>query len=150
VQREIAVTQYEKAIQSAFREVADALAVRGTVDKQVSAQQSLVNAFAETYRLSSSRYDKGIDNYLSVLDAQRSLFAAQQGLVSLRLAKLANQVQLYAVLGGGWKVEKQTALSRPNSKSTLETQPTGSPRERGRDSVASSAPAPNDGKHFAV
>jgi outer membrane protein, multidrug efflux system len=103
VQREIAVAQYEKAIQSAFREVADALAVRGTVDQQVAAQQSLVNALAETYRLSNSRYDKGIDSYLSVLDAQRSLFAAQQGLVFLRLAKLANQVQLYAVLGGGWR-----------------------------------------------
>ena len=103
VQREIAVTQYEKAIQSAFREVADALAVRGTVDQQVAAQQSLVNALAETYRLSNSRYDKGIDNYLRVLDAQRSLFAAQQGLVFLRLAKLANDVQLYAVLGGGWQ-----------------------------------------------
>jgi outer membrane protein, multidrug efflux system len=109
VQREIAVTQYEKAIQSAFREVADALAVRGTVDQQVSAQQSLVNAFAETYRLSTSRYDKGIDSYLGVLDAQRSLFAAQQGLVFLRLAKLANDVRLYAVLGGGWEIENQPA-----------------------------------------
>ena len=103
VQREIAVTQYEKVIQSAFREVADALATRGTVDQQVAAQQSLVNAATETYRLSVSRYDKGIDNYLTVLDAQRSLYAAQQGLVSLRLAKLANQVRLYAVLGGGWQ-----------------------------------------------
>ena len=99
VQREIAVTQYEKAIQNAFREVADALAVRGTVDQQVAAQQSLVNAVAETYRLSNSRYDKGIDSYLSVLDAQRSLFAAQQGLVSLRLAKLANQVQALRRVG---------------------------------------------------
>jgi multidrug efflux system outer membrane protein len=108
VQREIAVTQYEKAIQSAFREVADALAVHGTVDQQVEAQQSLVHAFAETYRLSNSRYDKGIDSYLSVLDAQRSLYAGQQGLVSLRLAKLANQVRLYAVLGGGWEMEKQS------------------------------------------
>lgn len=103
VQREIAVTQYEKAIQSAFREVADTLAKRGTVDQQVAAQQSLVNAFAETYRLSNSRYAKGIDSYLGVLDAQRSLFAAQQVLVYLRLSKLANQVQLYAVLGGGWQ-----------------------------------------------
>jgi multidrug efflux system outer membrane protein len=103
VQREIAVTQYEKAIQSAFREVADALAARGTVDQQVSAQQSLVHAATETHRLSVSRYDKGIDDYLTVLDAQRSMYAAQQGLVSLRLAKLANQVQLYAVLGGGWQ-----------------------------------------------
>jgi multidrug efflux system outer membrane protein len=101
VQREMALTQYESAIQSAFREVADALAVRGTVDQQVSAQESLVHAVAETYRLSTSRYDKGIDSYLSVLDAQRTLYAAQQGLVSLRLAKLANQVRLYAVLGGG-------------------------------------------------
>jgi multidrug efflux system outer membrane protein len=105
VQQKIAVTQYEKAIQSAFREVADALAVRGTVDQQVTAQQSLVHAVAETYRLSISRYDKGIDSYLSVLDAQRSLYAGQQGLVSLRLAKLANQVRLYAVLGGGWEIE---------------------------------------------
>jgi multidrug efflux system outer membrane protein len=109
VQREIAVTQYEKAIQSAFREVADALATRGTVDQQVAAQQSLVNAAAETHRLSVSRYDKGIDSYLTVLDAQRSLYAAQQGLVSLHLVKLANQVQLYAVLGGGWEDEKSPA-----------------------------------------
>jgi multidrug efflux system outer membrane protein len=105
VQREIAVTQYEKAIQSAFREVADALAIRGTVDRQVEAQQSLVHAVAETYRLSNSRYTMGIDSYLSVLDAQRSLYTAQQALVSLHLAKLSNQVTLYAVLGGGWKME---------------------------------------------
>jgi len=105
VQREMAVAQYQKAIQSAFREVADELAARGTVDRQVSAQESLVHAVSETHRLSSSRYDKGIDSYLSVLDAQRSLYGAQQGLVSLRLAKLANQVRLYAVLGGGWHEE---------------------------------------------
>ncbi|MGA2174752.1 MAG: efflux transporter outer membrane subunit [Verrucomicrobiota bacterium] len=103
VQCEIALTQYEKAIQSAFREVADALAIRGTVDQQIEAQQSLVQAVAETYRLSNSRYNMGIDSYLSVLDAQRSLYAAQQGLVSLRLAKLANRVTLYAALGGGWE-----------------------------------------------
>ncbi|MCL4179650.1 MAG: efflux transporter outer membrane subunit [Verrucomicrobia bacterium] len=103
VQREIAVTEYEKAIQSAFREVADALAVQGTVDQQLNAQQSLVDAFAHTYRLANSRFDKGIDSYLGVLDAQRSLFAAQQVLVFLRLEKLANQVALYAVLGGGWQ-----------------------------------------------
>ena len=103
VQREIAVAQYEKAIQSAFREVADVLAVCGTVDQQVAAQQSRVQAFAETYRLSYSRYDKGIDSYLGVLDAQRSHFAAQQGLVFLRLSKLNSAVRLYAVLGGGWE-----------------------------------------------
>lgn len=101
VQREIAVAQYEKAIQSAFRDVADALAVRGTVNQQVSAQQSLVNALSETHRLATSRFDKGIDSYLGVLDAQRSLFAAEQVLVLLRLEQLTSQVRLYAVLGGG-------------------------------------------------
>ena len=109
VQREIAVTQYEKSIQGAFREVADALAVQGTVNRQIAAQQSLVDAVAETYRLSNVRYTRGIDSYLSVLDAQRSLYAAQQGLVSLRLAKLSSDVKLYAVLGGGWQVDETVA-----------------------------------------
>jgi multidrug efflux system outer membrane protein len=102
VQHEMALTQYEKSIQSAFRDVADALAVRGTVGQQVAAQESLVKASAETYRLAAFRYDRGIDSYLGVLDAQRSLFASQQVLVFLNLEKLASQVRLYAVLGGGW------------------------------------------------
>ena len=105
VQREIAVTQYEKAIQSAFREVADVLAVRGTVNQELSAQQSLVHASAETYRLSNSRYEKGIDSFLSVLDAQRSLFAAQQVMVYLQLTKFASEVRLYAILGGGGQID---------------------------------------------
>jgi multidrug efflux system outer membrane protein len=101
VDREITVAQYEKAIQTAFREVADALAVQGTVGRQIAAQQSLVEAVTETYRLANMRYTKGIDSYLGVLDAQRSLYAVQQGLIALRLAGLANQVTLYKVLGGG-------------------------------------------------
>jgi multidrug efflux system outer membrane protein len=100
-EQEIALVQYEQSIQTAFREVADSLAVQGTVDEQLAAQQSLVRATAETYRLSEARYLKGIDSYLGVLVAQRSLFAAQQGLVALNLSKRANQVRLYAVLGGG-------------------------------------------------
>ncbi|MBN1417572.1 MAG: efflux transporter outer membrane subunit [Planctomycetes bacterium] len=100
-EREIAVTQYERAIQIAFREVADALAVRGTVDRQIAAQRSLVEAVAETHRLADLRYTQGIDSYLGVLDAQRALYAARQGLISLRLAGIANQVRLYQVLGGG-------------------------------------------------
>jgi len=99
--REIALTQYERAIQAAFRDVADTLAVQGTVDDRLAAQQSLVSAAAETFRLASIRYDKGIDSYLGVLDAQRALYAAHQGLVTLRLEKRANQVRLYAALGGG-------------------------------------------------
>lgn len=100
-EREIALAQYEKTIQTAFRETADALAVQSTINLQVSAQQSLTDAVSDTCRLSDMRYSKGIDSYLSVLDAQRSLYAAQQGLISLRLAELANRVRLYAVLGGG-------------------------------------------------
>ena len=107
IEREIALAQYEKAVQTAFREVADALAVRGTVNDQLSAQQALVAAVAETYRLANARYAKGVDNFLTVLDAQRSLYSAQQGLIAMRLAELANQVQLYAVLGDGADQDQQ-------------------------------------------
>ena len=99
--REIALTQYEKVIQTAFREVADSLAACGTVDQQVTAQQSIVNSTQKIYDLSDKRYAQGIDGYLGVLDAHRSLYAAQRGLTSLHLARIVNQVRLYAVLGGG-------------------------------------------------
>jgi multidrug efflux system outer membrane protein len=101
VDREIALVQYEKAIQAAFREVADSLAQRGTLGDQLQAQQSLVDASAESYRLSDARFTRGIDSYLRVLDAQRSLYGAQQGLIAIRLARLTNLVTLYKVLGGG-------------------------------------------------
>lgn len=101
VDRDLAVTDYERAIQSAFREVSDSLTLRSRLVEQQSAQESLVNSLEETYRLSEARYNAGIDSYLSVLVAQRSLYAAQQGLVSLRLARLSNLVNLYKVLGGG-------------------------------------------------
>jgi multidrug efflux system outer membrane protein len=103
VDQKIAVARYEKAIQSAFREVADALAQRGTIDEQLLAQQSLTDAFAESFRLSQARFDKGVDSYLPVLDSQRSLYGAQQNLISVRLARLANLVTIYKVLGGGTK-----------------------------------------------
>ncbi|MDR1935549.1 MAG: efflux transporter outer membrane subunit [Candidatus Accumulibacter sp.] len=100
-EREIVLTQYEKTVQTAFREVADALAVRGTIDELLAAQESLTATVADAYRLAEKRYNSGIESYLSVLDAQRSHFAAQQSLVTLRYAKLAAQIQLYAALGGG-------------------------------------------------
>jgi outer membrane protein, multidrug efflux system len=99
--RDICVAQYEKAIQTAFREVADALAQRGTLLDQMEAQESLVDASAVSYSLSDARYRQGIDSYLAVLDSQRSLYGAQQGLIAIRLARLANLVALYKVLGGG-------------------------------------------------
>ena len=101
VDRDIAVAQYEKAIQTAFREVADALAQRGTIDDQVAAQQSLTDTIAASYRISLARYEKGVDSYLPVLIFQRSSYVAQQNLIGARLARLDNQVTIYKVLGGG-------------------------------------------------
>jgi multidrug efflux system outer membrane protein len=101
VDRDMAVAEYEKAIQAAFREVSDSLSLRTTLVAQLNAMQSLVNSLEETYRLSEARYKGGIDSYLSVLVAQRSLYAAQQQLVGVRLARLSNLVILYKVLGGG-------------------------------------------------
>lgn len=112
VEREIALAQYEKAIQTAFREVADALAQRGTLGDQMAAQESLVKASSDAYRLSDARYTSGIDSYLGALDAQRSLYAAQQGFIIIRLSRLSNLVTLYKVMGGGWAVEEAKELSK--------------------------------------
>jgi len=101
VDRELYLAQYEKTIQRAFREVADALAQRGTIDDQLNAQLSLTDATAQSYRLSEARYRFGVASYLNVLDSQRALYNAQQGLISVRLARLVNMVTLYKVLGGG-------------------------------------------------
>jgi multidrug efflux system outer membrane protein len=101
VSRDIMVAQYEKAIQTAFREVADALSRQNTIDEQLSAQQSLTDATNERYSLSLARFEKGVDSHLNVLDSQRSLYSARHGLIGARLIKLANMVTLYKVLGGG-------------------------------------------------
>jgi len=101
VDREIAVAQYEKAIQVAFAEVSDALTLRTTLVAQREAQEALVLALDETLRLSDARYQGGIDGYLGVLVAQQALYAAQKGEVNVRLAEQANLVTLYKVLGGG-------------------------------------------------
>lgn len=95
------MTQYEAAIQAAFREVADALAQKATLGDRMAAQNSLVSATRATHRIANARYEKGVDIYLNVLDAQRSLYAAQQGLIATRLADYLNRVRIYAVLGGG-------------------------------------------------
>ncbi|HEY8049776.1 MAG TPA: efflux transporter outer membrane subunit [Ramlibacter sp.] len=102
VNRDIAVAQYEKSIQSAFRDVADALAGRANFGDQVDAQQRAVTADRVRLRLAQLRYDNGVASYLDLLDAQRTLFADQQLLVQARLAQLQNQVLLYKALGGGW------------------------------------------------
>jgi len=99
--RDIAVAQYEKAIQTAFREVADALAGRATLGAQLAAQQAQVDAETDRFRLADLRYRNGVSSYLEVLDSQRSLFLLQQALAQVRLAYWQNQVTLYKALGGG-------------------------------------------------
>ncbi|RZJ20641.1 MAG: efflux transporter outer membrane subunit [Haliea sp.] len=102
-QRDIAIAQYEKSIQVAFQEVSDALAGRATFGEQLRAQQAQANAEATRFRLADLRYQNGVASYLDQLDAQRSLFAARQAVVEVRLAQLQSQVTLYRTLGGGWK-----------------------------------------------
>ena len=99
----IAVANYEKAIQSAFREVADSLVLRKSLLDQYNAQLSLTEATSEAYRLSRERYNRGVDSYLNVLDSQRSMYNSQLDLISVRASRELNQIQLYKALGGGWK-----------------------------------------------
>ena len=109
IEKNVAVAQYELAIQTAFREVSDGLSARGTYLQQRSAQEALVAADADAYRLADMRFRSGADSYLATLDAQRSLYAAQQGLVAVRQAELANRVTLYKALGGGWQPHTASA-----------------------------------------
>ena len=101
--RDVAVAQYEKSIQSAFREVADALAGRATLGEQLRAQQAQTKAETERARLVDLRFKNGASSYLEVLDAQRSLFAVQQAELQLGAQVLQNQATLYRVMGGGWQ-----------------------------------------------
>ncbi|MCC6074305.1 AdeC/AdeK/OprM family multidrug efflux complex outer membrane factor [Pseudomonas sp. GCM10022188] len=101
LQKQIEVAQYEKAIQTAFSEVADGLAARSTYTEQLKAQRDLVAANAEYYRLAERRYRTGVDSHLILLDAQRQLFGSQQTLIGDRLAQLSSEIALYKALGGG-------------------------------------------------
>jgi len=106
VDQKIAVTAYEKTVQTAFREVADELAASENLGKQLEAERMLVAATQDSYDLSFNRYRQGIDNYLTVLVAQRDLFTAQQGAIETHRQQLANQINLYKVLGGGLAIKE--------------------------------------------
>ncbi len=99
--QQAAVATYQKTIQTAFREVADGLAQRGTIDEQIAAQEARVHAAQVAAKLADARYRAGVDSFLTALDAQRTDYAAQQQLVSTRLSRSANLVELYRSLGGG-------------------------------------------------
>lgn len=105
IQKDVSVATYEKSIQTAFREVADGLAARGTYGKQLTAQSQLVENYKSYFDLAQQRYDQGIDSYLTVLDAQRELFASQQQLLNDQLNQINSEVQLYKALGGGWSTK---------------------------------------------
>jgi multidrug efflux system outer membrane protein len=102
IQKDIGIAQYEKAIQTAFSEVANGLAARGTFDDEVAATQRYAQAQRRTLELSTSRYQNGIDPYLAVLTAQTGYYTAQLALVNTELLRLTNLVDLYRALGGGW------------------------------------------------
>ncbi len=103
--RDIALANYEKAIQSGFREVADAISLGQTLAERRQAAERLLAAAMQAERLSKARYDAGYDSYLTLLDAQRTRYAAQQGLVAARLAEQVNRIGLYSAVGGGWQAE---------------------------------------------
>lgn len=109
--RAIGVAQYEKDIQTAFKEAADALAQRGTIGEQLKAQQSLADAASLSYKLAQARYRTGIDSYLSMLVYQRTMYADQQALINTKLTQQANLVTLYKVLGGGVREHTQQAAA---------------------------------------
>jgi len=108
VNKDIAIAQYEKAIQTAFREVSDSLAGRATLGEQLRAQAAVANAAQIGFNLADLRYRNGVASYFDVLDAQRSLFAAQQATVQVQAAQVQNLVTLYKVLGGGWTEPRST------------------------------------------
>jgi len=103
--RDIAVAQYEGAIQSAFRDVADQLATRATIDDRLAAQTNVVTAATDSTTLAQARFDRGIDSRLTLTDAERTLYGAQQQLIAIRLVRSLNLINLYASLGGGYPAE---------------------------------------------
>lgn len=115
-QRDAALATYERAIQTAFREVSDALARRGTIEAQVTANERQVTAASDTYTLADARYRGGIDSFLQSLDAQRSLYSARQALANVRLTGASNRVALYRALGGD-------ALLSATDRGPIETAP---------------------------
>lgn len=113
IEREQTLTNYESSIQTAFREVSDVLATRATLGEQLESQYRLQDNFEQTYQIADARFKAGIDNYLDVLDAQRSLFSTQQGILDLELQKIVSQIELYQVLGGGANLDIPTIIPVP-------------------------------------
>lgn len=132
IEKKIQIADYQKAIQSAFRDVANGLSARQTYDAEVQAQQNLVDADTRYYNLSQMRFQAGVDNYLNVLVAQNSLLSARLTLVNLQLAQQQNEITLYNALGGGWEADgKLTSASSPAPVAAPATQTTPKPLQAG-------------------
>jgi len=115
-QRELATANYQKAVQTAFREVADALARRGTIKDQMAAQEGLLTAATDSYNLEVARYREGVDPYLNTLDAQRTLYTARRSLAATRLEQATNLVALYQTLGGDRSLDAMPVTRAANGK----------------------------------
>ncbi len=113
IEREQTLASYERSIQTAFREVSDVLATRATLGEQLAAQYRLQDNFDQTYEIADARFKAGISNYLDVLDAQRSLFDTQQGILDLELQKIISQIELYQALGGGANLDVPAVIPVP-------------------------------------
>ncbi|MGA6102594.1 efflux transporter outer membrane subunit [Psychrobacter pocilloporae] len=113
IERKQTLASYEGAIQTAFREVSDVLATRATLGEQLQSQYRLQDNFEQTYQIADARFKAGLDNYLDVLDAQRSLFSTQQGILDLELQKIISQIELYQALGGGANLDVPTVIPVP-------------------------------------
>lgn len=114
IQKDIGVTRYERTIQGAFLEVADGLAARSTYREQLASQRALVNANEDYFRLAERRYRSGVDNYMTLLDAQRQLYRSRQQLIGDRFQQLSSEVNLYKALGGGAGQGQQIAIAKPD------------------------------------
>ncbi|WP_440824982.1 efflux transporter outer membrane subunit [Psychrobacter cryohalolentis] len=120
IERKQTLAGYERSIQTAFREVSDVLATRATLGEQLEAQYRLQDNFEQTYQIADARFKAGISNYLDVLDAQRSLFSTQQGILDLELQKIISQIELYQVLGGGANLDVPTVIPVPQHRNLVQ------------------------------
>lgn len=144
IEQEQSLNRYEKSIQTAFKEVADVLANRATLDQQLASQYKLQDNFKQTYVIAEARFKAGLSNYLDVLDAQRSMFTAQQNILDLELAKVVSQVELYQVLGGGANLVDGTVIpvSQHSNLVDIVNVPARSAEAKAAKAVAAASSAP--------
>ena len=142
IEREQTLANYERSIQTAFREVSDVLATRATLGDQLAAQYRLQDNFEQTYQIADARFKAGIANYLDVLDAQRSLFSTQQGILDLELQKIISQIKLYQVLGGGANLDVPTVIPVPHKNLVqLVNLPANSNKAKAADAIEAASSA---------